>query len=294
MHARRCSTSCASTCISALSPETRKLRRLYIERFRAADGNKRVALLEHHHIEKILTRIASPSARRHMLFALRQLMRAAIPSLRRDDPTRDIVIKLPRSKGHHTWTPEEVERYRARWPLGTQQQLTLELLIGTASRRGEITKLGPQHVKDGWIRIERTHGSADVTIPVTLELEAAIAAMPRQHLTFIVTTDGKPRTKRSLGEDFAEWVTAAGLPKRCRMHGLKKAGMTQLAEHGASTHELMAVSGHRTIAMVQLYTRDADRAKLAGSAMAKLRGQNEDSTVTNTVATVHKQTQKGR
>jgi integrase len=283
----------ASAAWAALSPETQKLRRPFIERVRAADGAKRVALLERHHVEKMLARIASPAARRQMLYALRGLMRAAIPTMRRDDPTAGLIVKV-KTRGHHTWTGEEVEQYRARWPLGSQQRLVMEFALQTTSRRGEIVRLGPQHVKNGWIRIERTHGSADVTIPVTPELQAAIDAMPKGHLTFIVTAYGKPRSKRGLGVDFAKWTAAAGLPKRCRMHGLKKSGMTQLADAGGTAHELMAVSGHKTLSMVQLYTRDADRSRLAGSAMAKLRGQNEDTAVTNTPAAVHKQPQKGR
>ena len=47
-----------------------------------------------------------------------------------------------------------------------------------ASRRrfGEVVRLGPQHVKNGRIRIERIHGSDDVDIPVSPELQAACDA----------------------------------------------------------------------------------------------------------------------
>jgi hypothetical protein len=45
--------------------------------------------------------------------------------------------------------------------------------------------------------------------------------------------------------------------------------MRRLAEHGNTTHELMAISGHRTLSEVQRYTDDADRKRLATSGMAK-------------------------
>jgi hypothetical protein len=51
------------------------------------------------------------------------------------------------------------------------------------------------------------------------------------------------------------------------MHGLKKGGMRHLAESGGTTHELMALTGHKTPAEVQRHTEDADRKKLAGSAV---------------------------
>ena len=82
-------------------------------------------------------------------------------------------------------------------------------------------------------------------------------------LTFITTAHGKPRSKFGLGNDFAKWATEAGLPARCRLHGLKKGGMRRLAEDGATAHELMAISGHKTLSEVQRYTADADRVRLA-------------------------------
>src|SRR5262249_23771358 len=136
-------------------------------------------------------------------------------------------------------------------------------------RRGECVRLRPQHSKSGWIHIERTHGSEDVDIEVSPQLLSACDAMPKAHLTYIVTAYGKPRSKVGLGNDFAKWVTEAGLPTRCRLHGLKKAGMRRLAEVGNTAHELMAISGHKTLTEVQRYTADADRKVLADSGMAK-------------------------
>jgi integrase len=274
----------------ALADETQKTRRRIIERFRAQHGEKRVTLLRREHILKMLTAIEKPSAKRSWLKAIRGLMRAALPSMRKDDPSEGIPnIKLPRSKGHHTWTDDEIEQYRAYWPLGTQQRLVMEFALETASRRGEVVRLGPQHVKDGRIRIERTHGSDDVDILVSPQLQAACDAMPKAHLTYIVTAYGKPRSKYGLGNDFAKWATKAGLPARCRLHGLKKSGMRRLAEAGGTAHELMAISGHKTLAEVQRYTKDADRKKLADSGMAKLRGHSENSNVTNIESPLHKQ-----
>jgi integrase len=82
--------------------------------------------------------------------------------------------------------------------------------------------------------------------------------------------------------DYAKWATDAGLPAHCRLHGLKKAGMTRLANDGATTHELMAVSGHKTLAEVERYTQEANDKLLATSAMAKRgRDQTGNSRVPN-------------
>jgi integrase len=241
----------------------------------------------------MLAEIGKRSAKRHWLKAIRGLLRFAVPTMVRIDPTEGIAsIKLPKSKGHHTWTDDEIAQYRAYWPLGTQQRLVMEFALETLSRRGEVVRLGPQHVKNGRIRIERTHGSEDVDIPVTPELQAACDAMPKAHLTYIVNAQGKPRSKYGLGNDFAEWVTESGLPKRCRLHGLKKGGMRRRAEAGNTTHELMAFSGHKTLSEVQRYTTAADKKRLADSGQAKMQAQNENTDVTNIGSSLHKQPQK--
>ena len=157
-----------------------------MRRRREEERDKRVSLVRRDHIEKMLAAIEKPTAKRGWLKAIRPLLQSAVPSLRKDDPTAGIAgIKLPKTKGHHAWTDDEIERYRSYWPLGTQQRLVMEFALETASRRGEVVRLGPQHVRNGRIKIERTHGSADVDIPMTLELEAACDAMPKAHLTYI-------------------------------------------------------------------------------------------------------------
>ena len=278
-----------------LADDTRSSRRRIIEKFRTKHGSKRVRLLSREHIGKMLAEITSPSAKRSWLKAIRGLLKHAIPTLRKDDPAQGIAqIKLPKTKGHHSWGDAEIAQYRSYWPLGTQQRLVMEFALETASRRGEVVCLGPQHVyvgSDGEprIRIARSHGSDDVDIQISPELKAACDAMPKQHLTYIVTAYGKPRSKYGLGNDFAKWAREAGLPDHCRLHGLKKGGMRRAAEAGNTAHELMAFSGHKTLAEVQRYTEAANKKRLADSGAAKMRAaQKENISYTNTEAQLHK------
>jgi integrase len=54
-------------------------------------------------------------------------------------------------------------------------------------------------------------------------------------------------------------------------HGLRKATAAALAEAGASTHEIAAVTGHTSLEEIERYTRAARKKKLADAAMAKLK-----------------------
>jgi len=73
------------------------------------------------------------------------------------------------------------------------------------------------------------------------------------------------------GNKFRELCNAAGLPQ-CSAHGLRKATATRLAEAGASSQEIMAITGHKSLKEVERYTHAASKPLLASSAMSKLKG----------------------
>ena len=94
--------------------------------------------------------------------------------------------------------------------------------------------------------------------------------MPRRaSLTFLVTATGKPYGGNALSAQFRNWCDAAGLPQRCKPHGLRKAACRRLAEAGCSANEIMAISGHATMKELVRYTKAADQARLARNALAK-------------------------
>jgi integrase len=86
-------------------------------------------------------------------------------------------------------------------------------------------------------------------------------------LAYLVTVQGRPYASP---EAFSKWFkrqcVAAGLPQ-CTAHGLRKAGATFAAEHGATEHQLMAMYGWDSPKQAALYTRAADRKRLAADAM---------------------------
>jgi integrase len=87
-------------------------------------------------------------------------------------------------------------------------------------------------------------------------------------LAFIATPNGRPMAKESFGTWFRGACKAAGVPGSA--HGLRKAGATRAANNGATEAELEAIFGWRGGKMASLYTREADRARLARRAMRKL------------------------
>ena len=65
-------------------------------------------------------------------------------------------------------------------------------------------------------------------------------------------------------------VKAAGLLPECVAHGLRKAALRRLAEHGATAKQIQAVSGHKSLVEVERYTQQADQQRLAKAAIGTL------------------------
>lgn len=275
----------------ALSPATQRMRRNIIERFRAVNGGNQVMGLRREHVKKQIEG-RPPFAQKNWLKTLRGLMLFAVAeNYRGDDPTAGVTTMKPavRSKGHMTWGAEQIAAYRECHPLGTTARLAIELLLNVAARRGDAHILGVQHIKGGKItwrpnKTSRTTGRV-LSIRILPELQAALDAMPLRDtsLALLLNDYGKPfASAAAFGNKFADWCNAAGLesvlcgdgrPRSYRAHGLRKAACKALAHAGCTAPEIMAVSGHSTLAQVQVYIDEFEAEKMADAAMDKLTKQ---------------------
>jgi integrase len=251
------------------SAGTQRMRRGILERFRAAYGDRPFALLPPEWIEALLD-AKPPHAARSWLVTLRSLCRFALKrGWLRADPTRDIKQRAVKGDGFHTWSEEEISQFEGHHPIGTKPRLALALLLYSGQRRSDVVRMGRQHVRDGVLTVKQQKTGAALAIPVHPHLQAVLDAMPSEHLTFLVTATGKPYGGNAFSEQFRNWCDAAGLPTRCKPHGLRKAACRRLAEAGCSGNEIMAISGHATLKELVRYTAAADQARLARNALAK-------------------------
>ena len=236
------------------SAGTQRMRRGILERFRAAHGDKPIALLPTEWIEALLDS-KPPQAARSWLVTLRSLCEFAVKrGWLRANPAANIKLASVKSDGFHTWTDDEISLFEAHHPVGSKPRLALALLLYTAQRRGDVVRMGRQHIKDGVLTVKQAKTGATLAIPVHPELRAILDATPSENLTFLVTATGKPYGGNHFSESFREWCDAAGLPKHCSAHGLRKAACRRLAEAGCSANEIAAISGHASLNEVARYT----------------------------------------
>jgi integrase len=262
----------ASVTFADLADETRRTRRNILERFREAHGDKRIASIEKKHVQALIdAKAATPSAARNLLAVIRLLMKFAIEAgIRADDPTIGVKRVKIKTDGFRTWDEEHIAAFEARHPIGTMPRLALALALGTGQRRGDLVKIGRPHVRGDMIAVHQKKTKKPLMIPIGKELRAAIDAMPADRLIFITTARGKPFSPASFTNWFRARCQEAGLQLGLSVHGLRKAVCCRLAEAGCSEKQIAAITGHKTLRMLQRYTEAADQERLARAAIERL------------------------
>ena len=148
------------------------------------------------------------------------------------------------------------------------ERVWLAVLLYIGLRRGDAVCLGRQHIRHGVATLRTEKTGVTVTIPILPVLDEVLKAGPCADLAFICGENGGPLPKESFGNVFRDACNAAGVTKSA--HGVRKIGATRAANNGATVAELEAIFGWNGGRMASLYTRAADRARLAKGAMAKL------------------------
>jgi integrase len=261
-----------------LSAATRRQREnIFKHVIESAGAVKASSITTAHIVEGRERRKDTPAQARNFLDAMRGLFAWAVEAghVRRDQTVG--VKNPPRRKGDgfRPWAEDDVDAYERRWPIGTRQRVWLDVLLYSGLRRGDAVRLGRPHLRGGVAKIktEKSGYTIEVTLPILPVLARTLDAGPIGELTFICGARGQPFTKESFGNEFREACNAAGVPGSA--HGVRKIAATRAANSGATVAELEALFGWTGGTMASLYTRSADRERLAKAAISKLAGNAE-------------------
>jgi integrase len=280
-----------------LSRATRRQRENIMKGVLATGGAARIPTIDQNAIQAgVDRRMHTPFQAKNFLQTMRGLFkwlvanRTKYPGIGiKVDPTAGVSVKKPKTLGFLEWTYADILKYEGRWPIGTRQRVMLDVYCYTGLRRGDAAVVGKQHVSEQVSMIrdaftgadvpvtratislatEKSQGRTIVHLPMLDVLKITLAAGPTGDLSFICTERGLPYKKESLGNTFKDACVEAGILDKSA-HGLRKAAATRAADNGATTHELMAIFGWIDIKEAEIYTRAADRKRLAARAMSKL------------------------
>ena len=260
---------------SGISQSTRDTRTNLLDRFCEKYGESLLKDLEPKFLYKIQdARSETPHAVNNTFKALKPALDYAVrEGFIKQNPLREIKkLKGRNPDGWRAWTHKEIEQFEAYYPIGTRERLAYELVRHTGQRRSDIHLLGKQHEKDGWLQFTQFKGRntkpQHMEIPIFDELRAVLDASPTGDMTYLVSSHGTPYTRESFGNWFGDAVRAAGL-SGISLHGLRKRFAADQAESQSTTKEIMALGGWDNIQQVELYTKSAERKKMAKNVQAR-------------------------
>lgn len=229
--------------------------------------------LKRRHVKALLAdRSDTPHAAAHLLRVIRKLVGVGLDQeWIEQDPTYRVKYN-PAYKGWKAWPDDMLDRFEARWPIGSTPRLVYSLALYFGHRRSDVTKVRPQDLLVASHNVIQQKTGKALVLPIhpnLAEVLAAIDDLPAREFV-AMTAWGKPFSAKGLTVRMRQWTKAAGLPPGYTLHGLRKTLGKALAEHEATTRQLMGMLGHDNIAHAELYSRDAEQARLAVSAMDKL------------------------
>lgn len=139
--------------------------------------------------------------------------------------------------------------------------LAAYLAYELVQRTGDVLALPRTHYTESCVYVKQSKTGNRVWIPVGempwLQdcIEAALARHENSIQLVVHEFTGRPYTVGNFGVLARKIITAAGLPAELQFRDLRRSGLTEGGDAGATDAELAAGSGQKTRAMVARYTR---------------------------------------
>jgi site-specific recombinase XerD len=224
-----------------------------------------------------------PHAQRHLIGALRPFMAWCVSTDRiKADPTVGLKHdKLPTAKGAVTGQDQHLEKFRARWALGTRERVALEVLAFTGARRGDAILLGDHLVKDGLLTFTPSK-TADrtgrtIVMPVPRRIREAVDAMPRRikdgggvETHWLLNSNGRPWANEGGFYNFFKAACVEAGVDELSPHSMRKWLICHLLSRSMTVEEVCAITGHSKHDEVLRYARELNRKGNAVKSVAVL------------------------
>lgn len=194
------------------------------------------------------------------------------------NPTRGIK-KIKRSRSdlprNQPWSDQQVSIFLELAP--SHLALPVAIAVFTGLREGDVLRLSWQAIDKGNIKWRQGKTGDIIETPIHRDLEPFFSGAPRCAVQICTNSRGRPWTTSGFRASFRSALArlADRLEGHLTFHGLRHTFATRLADAGADTRTIMAVTGHRTEGMVSNYTKKADRMLRAKAAVKLLEANNE-------------------
>lgn len=215
----------------------------------------------------------TPFAADERLKILRQIFEVATPILVKHNVAKLVKPFRRSTQGHKTLRSEHIEQFIKYHGGDSKAVLALTILMYTGLRVSDLAHIGPQHRRgDNFsIRVYKNRNRKPVSldIPIHPILDGLLSMHKTSNLAYMVTEFGKPFSIKGLGQRVSEWFKQAGL-EGYTAHSVRKGLATTLAENEATDHMLEGLFGWSDGKTSKIYTRNAQRSRLAKQAVSRI------------------------
>lgn len=181
---------------------------------------------------------------------------------------------LPPDKPIERWDEAEIDRFLDGAPYYLIDAMMVALYTG--QRRGDLIWMDWKDYENGTIHVKQRKTNTELWIPVHPKLKERLEAMAKRtpKSTRVVCTRillncfGQPWSAESLRCAFKRRCAKVGIEGRT-IHGIRKTCASILAEMGCTVHQIMAITGHRTMKEITRYTEEAEKKRMAQEAIDK-------------------------
>ena len=172
-------------------------------------------------------------------------------------------VKRFASKPHKEWPEELLEEALADPQVG----MPVALFFFTGQRINEVVKMGPHHLKDGYMDVYAQKTKQWLRVAILPELNDMLAKHQFGDLTILTNANGRPWTTGGLRRKLQEWAAARG--HKVVPHGLRKNAVNALFEAGCTAAEVSGITD-QSIAMLEHYAKGRNKLRLGQAAVVKL------------------------
>lgn len=215
----------------------------------------------------------TPFAADERLKILRQIFEAGIPKLVKQNHAKLVKSFRKKTEGHATLHADDIAQYINKHGVHSKAVLALTILMYTGVRVSDLALMGAQHRRGDVITLRvfknRNRNPITLELPVHPILDAVLKLHPAKTMTYVTTEHDKPFSIKGLGNRISDWFTQAGLP-HLTAHSVRKGLATNIAENEATDLMLEGMFGWKDSKTSKIYTRNAQRSKLARQAVSKI------------------------
>jgi integrase len=246
------------------APATRANYRRHCEAIREKNGSKDVRAFRRAHAIAARDALSETWSKANERLAVLSILCKKAVDMEWID--RNPVADIPKLKGgeYEAWPDSKLdafERYCAKYDKTTARTV-FELCLGTGQRLGDCVKMTWDDFDGEFVAVVQEKTGQKLLIFCLPRLQAYLAALPRQGRHILAKNLSQPIGKRAAQKAVEEVREALGIlhgDNRLVPHGWRYTAARQLAEAGCSDADIQAVTGHKTLEMVQKYRRQADQ-----------------------------------